>query len=383
MRTSDVFIAIVGNELFGIPLDLPQGVVINEAALFAVAKKHALSHLLIGPIERNDITIKDERLLEQMMKAAKTAIRKEAVMKHVFEEIKEIFVSNGIDYAPLKGIRIKSLYPDGWMRSSCDLDILIKESDLERATAALVAAGFETDNVKNYHDVSFYYHNVNLELHFSVKENIEKFDKVLAEADKHLVNVGDHEYAEDNEFFIYHVVAHTAYHFLSGGCGVRSICDLKFLLEKTTFDKDKLDAMLLRGGLKVFFERLKDLCGVWFGNEDTNETVEEMKRFIIMGGAFGSGKNSVSMHLAREKKGKLGYILKLTFLPYDNMCELYPSLRGKKLLLPFYYVFRIFSKLFLKSGKSARKRAKTVVATDRTAHSSLEGLLKQLGLEDN
>lgn len=90
---------------------------------------------------------------------------------YALETIKSCFEKHDIEYILLKGSVLRDLYPDKWMRTSCDIDVLIKEEKLERAVSALEQ---ETDfrYIKRlYHDVSLSTYNVHLELHFSIKEN--------------------------------------------------------------------------------------------------------------------------------------------------------------------------------------------------------------------
>lgn len=43
---------------------------------------------------------------------------------------------------------------------------------------------------------------------------------------KHADPVSEYEYQERPEFFAYHHLAHMKYHFVHGGCGIRTFLDL-------------------------------------------------------------------------------------------------------------------------------------------------------------
>ena len=115
-----------------------------------------------------------------------------------------------IPYISLKGARIRPCYPKPWMRTSCN----------------------NTYEVKNYHDISLYSPScTHLELHFSILEDTEQI-QVLSQVWAHSSPVpgsDGSEYEQSPEFFLFHLIAHMAYHFVHGGCGIPHFLDL-FLL---------------------------------------------------------------------------------------------------------------------------------------------------------
>jgi hypothetical protein len=74
-----------------------------------------------------------------------------------------------IPFIVLKGAVIRKYYPEPWMRSSCDIDILVKESDLERATEVVKTELGFTVTDKTHHDIQMYSPSgVMFELHFYI-----------------------------------------------------------------------------------------------------------------------------------------------------------------------------------------------------------------------
>lgn len=59
-------------------------------------------------------------------------LRKEISQEPVKEE-----VVAGISYMPLKGSLIRDWYPEPWMHTCTDMEILVKKEDIECATAIL------------------------------------------------------------------------------------------------------------------------------------------------------------------------------------------------------------------------------------------------------
>ena len=379
MTTYEVLFAFLRNEIAGAPLPDMRDVVIDEVALLRLASKHSLSHLLIGPIDRNGIVISDD-FRKKLVKKRKIAVTRDVRMTSLSESVKSVFCEKNIDYALLKGLVVRNLYPESWMRSNCDMDVLIREEDLDKAMKSLLEFGFTTEGETNYHDVALVYDDTKLELHFSVKEDDERLDKVLGRVWEYLESVGDNEFKAKKEFFVFHLTAHAAYHFMHGGCGIRPAIDLFLLRKKWDLDRDKLDGLLKESGLTNFYNALKRLSDIWFDGATHDKLTLKMQKYILNGGAFGSKANAVSAQIAGSGNSKLRYLFKLTFLPYENMCVIYPSLKKRKILLPLYYVYRIITKTFSKNGSSARKHVEIVKKTEKKRVKIDKSMFNELGL---
>ena len=80
--------------------------------------------------------------MAQHNKEVMTAFYQSQQRKYVLNEIVKCFDAAKILNIPLKGSVICDYYPEPWMRSSCDVDILIKNEDSERAIACLSKLGY-------------------------------------------------------------------------------------------------------------------------------------------------------------------------------------------------------------------------------------------------
>lgn len=69
---------------------------------------------------------------------------------------------------PLKGAVLRYIYPAPELRTSSDIDVLVKEEDLESAVAAIENATDFKMLRKAYHDISMVNSQVHLELHFTI-----------------------------------------------------------------------------------------------------------------------------------------------------------------------------------------------------------------------
>lgn len=95
---------------------------------------------------------------------------------------------------------------------------------------------------------------VQLELHFSIRENSEKMDPFLSDVWKYTLATNNGCMMQlMPEFLIFYAVCHMCQHMIHGGLGVRPFIDLWLLTNKTRYDKDILNTLLVNSELDVFF----------------------------------------------------------------------------------------------------------------------------------
>ena len=209
MKTTDLFFYLLKCEINDIPVEFENGFEFDKAALFDIAKKHDLSHLIADVLIKNNIITEKDGIFKTVRKEKLQAVFRETQISFDSQKIFDVFEKEKIDYLPMKGLIISELYPESWMRTSCDMDILVREEDLDRASEALIKDGFTTDGKKNFHDKHFYSEKTHLELHFNILENDPKTDRTLAKVRENCVKFSGCRYRETNEFFAFHHIVHT------------------------------------------------------------------------------------------------------------------------------------------------------------------------------
>ncbi len=355
MLAVEMFFALLKNCLFGVPLpaSLAQSITEEKLALiYKSARGHDVAQMIASSLFENSIELSaeyKEKLKDQQL----LAIYRYQCMKSEIEKISALFEEENIPFIPLKGAIIRELYPEPYLRTSCDIDILVHESDVERAVGLLTEKMGYISGVRNYHDYSLHSPNgVHLELHFNILENMENIDRLLSRAWEFAIPCeGSCRYNFTNEFVVFYAISHMSYHFATGGCGIRPFIDLYFMEKKIGFDRGVLQKMLLECNLVKFYDSVNRLCLVWFEGEEHDEITREMERFILTGGVNGSRKKGI-VAKQLKKGGKNAYILERIFQPYGIMKEKYPILKKHKYLLPFYQVKRWFS--LLRRGKLSK-----------------------------
>lgn len=202
---------------------------------------------------------------------------------------------------------------------------------------------------RNYHDVPLVSpNNILLELHFNIKENMDNLDKVLIKVWDYSSPVGKDnclEYEQSNEFFFFHLLAHTAYHFQHGGCGIRSILDLYLIHHQMPYNNEKLRMLCREAKIETFYEYVIQLSEVWFGECSHTPVTLAMEKYILHGGTYGTKDNSIAMEQTMQGGGHTRYIRGRIFMPYKALKMKYPILERHKYLTPIYQVVRWYKAL--------------------------------------
>ena len=352
----------------------------QQKKLFEIADKHSLAHLIAQGLgfEHADLEI-----VRDFLQVLCTELQKYEIVQRELTEICDMFEKLNVPYIPLKGSRLCKYYPEAWMRSRGDLDILVHRSDIHRSVTELCTYhGYEFDK-DNYHDMSLIAPSgLTFELHFNIQENNKRLDKVLSRVWDYSYQNSGSCWQQSNEFFVFHQVAHMAYHFLGGGCGIRPFIDLYVLKNKFYYNESGVIELCKEAHIQTFYSYAKQLVGVWFeGKEHTNIT-RKMEEYVITGGVYGSMENSINMSRNKNTDNKSSsYIISRLFMPYNNLIILYPSLKGHKYLLPYYEVKRWCSLLNKNKLKRIKKELNINSKLTMSSIESVGDLLENLDLK--
>ena len=351
--------------------------------LYALSKKHDLAHVVGAELEKQGL-LTDNSLSQKFGKLQMLAIYRYENQNYELSQIKKTLSEAKIDFLPLKGAVIRDLYPEPWMRTSCDIDVLVKKCDIDRAVELLITElGYERDTKENYHDVSLYSSSgVHLELHFTLEENIPELDATLKCVWDHAAPISEDscEYRLSNEFFIYHIISHAAYHFVHGGCGVRPLADLWLLIKDGDYDEGKLFELLSESKIDEFSSSMIELSRVWFGKKKHDEMTARMENYILCGGLYGTQEARVAVK--REVKGgRIGYLWSRIFVSYDHLRKRYPSLKSRA-FAPVYQMRRWFELVFCGGLSRSLKEVEANNSVDQATVDAVSGLMVDLNLKN-
>ncbi len=377
-----LFLAVMRAGLKGEPLKPDIKDVItpqNISETLEIAINNDLGHIMGYVLKREGIETEGETAVN-IEKAEMLALYRATMFESEIRVIKNTFEEAKIKYIPLKGAILREYYDNPVMRTSCDIDILVREEDLETAIKSLEDKEYKVEK-RAYHDVSMMSKTgVHLELHFNILEDHVGLDKVLATVWDHAVLKSGYEYELDSEFFMYHQMAHISYHFTHGGCGFRSLADIWILKSKLGFTPETAKTLLEIGEIYEFACNMYKIMGICFEKEKPDKFLYSVLAYIINGGVYGTREAYLAIELSR-KNGKFLYFLKRIFMPYKKMITLYPRLRKYPVLLPYYWVKRWIRTLFSDSFERLAGETKTAAGMDAKTSNDLVQMCENMGLK--
>ena len=350
-------------------------------ALYTLSKMHDVAHIISNALQKRGLLGKDEAS-QKFSNAQLVSIYRCEQLKYTFNEICSVLEKERIPYIPLKGSLLRSYYHEEWMRTSCDIDVLVHDEDMKRAVDALVEIGYKTDNKRHFHDMSLYSPNgMHLELHFNIKEHMDNIDGLLSEVWEFSRRESGEgfRYNLTKEFFVFHHIAHMSYHFINGGCGIRPFIDLFVMKRNMGYDDIAVRSYCRQCGIEKFYENVLSVVNVWFGGETHSPISQKIEDYILKGGVYGTLENRVLVAQTR-RGGKLKYILSRLFVPYGALKNYYPILNKHKWLFPFMQVGR-WIRFFIKgSFKRGLKEIRLNQNIEKEQAESTTAFLKDVGL---
>lgn len=350
-------------------------------AAYHLAKKHDLAHLVGQGASKLQLAHSDA--LEKCKKAAMQAFLRHAQQEFAYQNVCTLLEQAQIPFIPLKGSVLRSFYPEGWMRTSCDMDILVHEEDLPRAQAILEANGWVYQE-KTSHDLTFDSpEGVHLELHYStiedyVSESSKRILEGIWQEATPLPGKRFHMVISDKLFYYYHM-AHMAKHFVHGGCGIRTFLDVWIMNHNMEFDPAARQALLSEGNLSAFARGAEELANIWFSGAPMDENARMFEDFILSGGTYGNLQNRVSLQ-QEQQGGKLQFALHRIFLPYSILKHQFPVLQKHKWLTPVFHLVRWFRLLFCGGIKRSVRELQTTASVSTDAQAAAQALIRHLGL---
>lgn len=343
--------------------------------LFKIATRQSIVPILYRGLRK---MITSERVIKQYEIELLKDIRRSVHIDNSLKGIEFALNGAGISYIPLKGAVLRYLYPEKYLRTCCDIDVLVNENNLDKAIKAIESTTDFKFEKRNYHDVSMlspYYH---LELHFSILENMENIDKHLIRVWDNAVPVHDNKYALTPEFQLFHIIAHMSYHMVHGGLGIRPFLDLWLLRNKTVYDEEVVRQMCQECGILVFYEKCCDMVYAWMTGEEVPEDLALLDNYALNGGLFG---NAESIMASKQRKYRgISYIYHRLFMNRLLLETEYTALSTQPNLLPIFQIKRWLRLLDPKKRKQVITEISKANAIDNGAIESFDKLLTTLGL---
>ena len=363
--------------LKGVPSDM-------LSVLFNLSKKHDIAHIVGYALHKNNLIDKTDTAYGKFVYQENLAIYRYENINHELHAICDLLEKEQVSHIPLKGSVIRSLYPEPWMRTSCDIDILIHENDIDRALNVLEEQlGCSIEKRSSYDISIFTATNVHLELHYNlaIEEQNEEIKKVLSEVWETSALMDGYLYKREmcDEMYYYYHLAHMSKHFAGHGCGIRSFIDVWLLDNVLKADMQKRLELARRGGLENFMLGVQAVSKVWLEKAPHSDITQEIENFILQSGIYGNEENWV-ISAQKEKGGKFRYALSRIFLSYEVLKTHYPILVKHKWLYPFCQIRRWFKLLFCGGVHRSVNELKSISALSEDKIKKREKMMSDLGL---
>lgn len=388
-RTTQILFALVRSAICGTKLPDIEKVIYSTVygeELFCISKKHDILHLISLGLEKYDFLLTDFNN-DVFRKSILATIYRHEQLDYEYNNLCKILEIERIQYLPLKGAVIRDFYPEPWMRTSCDIDILVREEDVEKAKFVLINDYGYSFQSKGSHDISFFSPNDTcIELHYKLIEDriVKNANKVLSEIWNVVERKEGYEfcYKMPDEYLYFYHIAHMAKHFQNGGCGIRSVLDLWILNQIPEVNMDRRNILLQKGGLLRFANIVRELSGVWFENKKHDSITLHLEKFIICGGIYGNNGNRIIVK-QQKKGGKAKYALSKIFIPYEEIKFHYPILQKHHWLLPIMEVRRWCKLLFCGHRNRVMKELNYNNNIDKKDAKIMQQFLRDIGLYED
>lgn len=210
----------------------------EQEKFYQMSLAQDMAHLISAAVGNGENHIISEKYRKKFRQQENLAIYRYTCQELALEEIRTVFEQQKIFFLPLKGAVIRDFYPEAWMRTSSDIDILIRDEDYEKAKKFLTEeCGFLYES-KDKKNANFYRdEHVHLELHLNLIKDGQAVEFSPEYIWTHVERTGYECRMSDADFYAFHL-EHMKQHFTTGGCGIRFFLDL-WILNHSVKDKQE------------------------------------------------------------------------------------------------------------------------------------------------
>ena len=327
--------------------------------VFRQADRHSVANTACYAVEK--LSGKpDAKLWKQWKEVRNKAVVKDVTLTTELKSISSLFAENGIRCLPIKGSRLKELYPRTDMRLMADLDILVRPYEFRRIQAAMDKLDFRSGSESSWKHDSFLKQGVHIEMHKRLTDDsgaIRDWEQRIWQRAIPTENARVFRMSPE-DFYVFHFV-HLHKDFMNGKLGLRRVLDT-WLLQRQELDLSAARATLDSFGMGTFHDRMVYLSRAALGEEELDEDSEILLRHAFTYGIYGTDASYKAGRIAAMshgslQSGKVRSAVSAVFLPYSRMKAQFPVLNRWPVLLPLCWARRIVK--FLR-GDLARNRAR-------------------------
>ncbi len=372
-------ITLIKSALSGKNCELPGN--FSLGGVVNVAREHQISPLLYyGAL--NCGFDKNSEAMKKLFENSFPLVILDEQQRQALDALCLAFENGGIEYMPLKGSVLKSLYPRSEMRVMGDIDILIKAEQYESIKKVMPELDF-VEKVESNHEFIWVKDNLCIELHKRLIPSYNKdFYAYFGDGWQLAERCSGFKYSMKDEAFFIHLITHFAKHYRDGGIGIKHMVDLwVYKNAKPNLDWEYVRSELKKLRLHEFFENVEKTLDVWFGDADETFETKLISDTVFGSGAYGTAEDAATSKIIRETQGrrsfasvKLANRIKTVFLPYRQMREKYNFLEKVPFLLPAMWIVRLFHAIIFKQSRVRNYIEKEKRLTNGTIYERKEKL---------
>lgn len=368
-RNREVFFELVRAGLWEKEARLSQFGDIDYAAILQLAEEQSVVGLVTAGLEHvMDVKVPQEWLLQFIGETLQIE-QKNKEMNAFIAELIEKLRNAGVYALLVKGQGVAQCYEKPLWRASGDVDLLLSDSNFEKARVFLtpLASEVETENKYERH-LAMTIDSWVVELHGSLRCGLSagidagldaiKNDTFYGGSVSSWLNNRTQIFMLSKTNDAIYVFTHFLAHFYKGGVGIRQICDWARLLwaNRSVLDVRALESKLCRMGLisewKAFGAFVVEYLGMpadamplLNGNDNLKRKTDKICSFIMEVGNFGHNRDTsyyskypfllrkaISLWHRIEDLGRHATIFPMDsfrFFPYMMLNGLREAVRGK------------------------------------------------------
>lgn len=343
------------------PERIPEGLTMEELSRAAV--ENHMEYLIFGGLLRTENLPPEWK--EPLKKRVMSGIFRTMTQVQELQEMESRFEAAGIVNQPMKGARMKFIYPSPQMREMSDIDVLIGQEDRKKAGEVLSRMGYALSQDIKHHEIYVKKPFMVVEAHRAMYDRTvdENQYQYFSDFSRAVLREGClYTYDFNREDFYVYLIAHMAKHFYTMGCGIRNLLDIYVYQEKYKGEMNLkyVKQELKKLGLLSFAEHMEKLAYVWMEKEEAGQFECQLFDYMLNSGIYGKDENGIWNKFAEKKcrdREVTRFRLKMWYFfpPVSYMAEYYPWLEERAFLLPAAWCIRFFRGLFLKKGMHKRE----------------------------
>lgn len=313
-RDDEYMIKLLSSSIRQKTPDLPDYEPVNWHYIYAQAARHNILPLLYVALKELPSSLQPEFMKQWQHQSLMLCAGAIKLNNESFQLI-DLFKAADIEVLLYKGLAISELYPEPYLRISGDIDLLIREENLEAVIDLLCRNGYQRS--RDSIEKAFYYFisptGAVIDLQTKVWNYYSNRDRNLSDMiertawqNTKIVTVDGHEIptlGTQEHFFC--IICHAAKHFISYGTGIRHIIDIALYVNKygAFIDWQVLFDNLKRIKLDTFLMAILQICKRYlhiderpmtYHHEINSDTVDVLLDDFISAGLFGTSSHEKS-----------------------------------------------------------------------------------------